>query len=49
MDHEGPRMTLLWVPSQRIPGNEKSNQAAKKALDEDISTTERNPQDDLKK
>jgi hypothetical protein len=32
-----------------IPGNEKAEQAAKKALDEDISTTERYSPDDLKK
>jgi ribonuclease HI len=40
LDHEGPRITLLWVPShKRIPGNEKAGQAAKEAqeaLDEDI-------------
>jgi hypothetical protein len=30
-------------------GNEKVDQAAKEALDEDISTTERYPPDDLKK
>jgi hypothetical protein len=40
LDHEGPRITLL-VPSHKgIPDNEKANQAAKQALDEDISTTE---------
>jgi ribonuclease HI len=50
LDHEGPRITLLWVPSHvGIPGNEKADQAAKQTLDEDISTTERNPPDDLKK
>jgi hypothetical protein len=50
LDHEGPKITLLWVPSQRgIPGNEKADQAAKEALDEDIPTTERYPPDDLKK
>jgi hypothetical protein len=49
LDHEGPRFTLLWVPSHKgIPGNEKADQAAKKTLDEDISTTERYPPDDLK-
>jgi hypothetical protein len=32
-----------------IPGNEKADQGAKEALDEDISTTERYPPDDLKK
>jgi hypothetical protein len=50
LDHEGPRITLLWVYSHvGIPGNEKADQAAKEALDEDISTTERYPPDNLKK
>jgi hypothetical protein len=50
LDHEGPRITLLWVHSHvGIPGNKKANQTAKEALDEDISTTERYPPDDLKK
>jgi hypothetical protein len=50
LDQERPRITLLWVPShKRIPGNENSNLAAKKALEEDILTTERYPPDDLKK
>jgi hypothetical protein len=34
---------------KEIPGNEKASQAVKKALKEDISTTERYPPDDLKK
>jgi hypothetical protein len=34
---------------QRNISNEKTNQAAKEALDEDISTNERYPSDDLKK
>jgi ribonuclease HI len=50
LDHKEPRITLLWVPSHKeIPGNKKDNQAAKEALDEDISTTGRYPPDDLKK
>jgi hypothetical protein len=50
LDQEGPRTTLLWVPShKRMPSNEKADQAAKEALDEDIPTTERYPPDDLKK
>jgi hypothetical protein len=50
LDHEGPRITLIWVLSHKeIPGNKKADQAAKEALDEDISTTERYSQDDLKK
>jgi hypothetical protein len=32
-----------------IPGNKNADQAAKATLDEDISTTERYPPDDLKK
>jgi hypothetical protein len=50
LDHEGPRITLLWVPRHKeIPGNEKAGQAAKETLDEDVSTTERYPPNDLKK
>jgi hypothetical protein len=50
LDHVGPRITLLWVPSHvEIPGNEKADHAAKEVLDEDISTTEVYPPDDLKK
>jgi hypothetical protein len=42
LDREGPRTTLLWVLShKRIPGIENA--------DEDKSTTERYPPDDLKK
>jgi hypothetical protein len=49
-NYQRERITLLSVSSHKgIPGNEKANQAAKEALDEDISTTERNPPDDLKK
>jgi ribonuclease HI len=49
LDHEGPRIILLWVPSHKgILGNEKADQAAKEVLNEDISTTERYPPDDLK-
>jgi hypothetical protein len=50
LDHEEPRITLLWVPSSKgIPGNNKTDQTAKEALDEDISTIERYSPDDLKK
>jgi hypothetical protein len=50
LDHKRPRITLLWVLSHKgIPDNENADQAAKEALDEDISTTERYPPDDLKK
>jgi hypothetical protein len=50
LDQEGPRITLLWVLSHKgILGNETADQAAKEALDEDISTTERYPPDDPKK
>jgi hypothetical protein len=50
LDHIGPKITFLWAPSHLgIPGNEKANQAAKEALDEDISTTERYLPDELKK
>jgi ribonuclease HI len=42
LDHDGPRITLLWVPSHKgIPGNEKADQTAKEALGEDISTARR--------
>jgi ribonuclease HI len=50
LDHEGSRITLLWVSNHvEISGNEKADQAAKEKLDEDISTTEKYPPDDLKK
>jgi ribonuclease HI len=50
LDHEGPRTTLLWVLRHKeIPGNEKADQAAKETLDEDVSTTERYPPNDIKK
>jgi hypothetical protein len=50
LDHEGPRITLLWVPSHvGIARNEKTDQAAKEALDQVISTTKRYPPVDLKK
>jgi ribonuclease HI len=49
LDQEGPRITLLWVPSHKgIPGNEKADQAAKETLDVDIPTTERHQPNDLK-
>jgi hypothetical protein len=39
LDHEGPRIILLWVSSYvGIPGYEKADQAAKEVLYEDIST-----------
>jgi ribonuclease HI len=42
LDQEGPRFTLLWVPSHKgRPGNEEADQVAKEALDEDIPTTKR--------
>jgi hypothetical protein len=44
------REIILSITSHKaIPVNEKADQAAKEALDEDISTTERYPPDDLKK
>jgi ribonuclease HI len=50
LDHEGFRTTLQWVPSHVvISGNERADQAVKKVLDENITTTERYPPDDLKK
>jgi hypothetical protein len=49
LDHEGPRITLLFPSHKGILGNEKANQAAKETLDEDMSTTERYPPDNLKK
>jgi hypothetical protein len=50
LNPEGPRNTLLWVPSNKeIPSNKKANQAAEKALNEDISTPKRYLLDDLKK
>jgi hypothetical protein len=50
LDHERRRITLLWVLSHKgIPGNEKADQAKKETLVEDMSTTERYSQDDLKK
>jgi hypothetical protein len=49
-DNEGPRITLLWVPSHKeISGDEKDDQAAKEMLDENILTNARYPPDDLKK
>jgi ribonuclease HI len=50
LDQEKPRITLLWVFShKKIPGNDKADQAAKEALDENIPTTKRYLPDDLKK
>jgi ribonuclease HI len=50
LDQERPRIILLWVPSHKgIPSNEKADQTAKKALDEDILTTVRYPPGELKK
>jgi ribonuclease HI len=50
LDHEGPKITILWVYSHvGVPGYEKADKAAKEVLDEDISTTKRYPPDDLKK
>jgi hypothetical protein len=40
----------MSLQSQKgIPGNKKADQAARKALDEDVSSTERYPSDDLNK
>jgi ribonuclease HI len=37
LDHEGPRITLIWVLGHvGIPGNGKADQAAKDVLDWDI-------------
>jgi ribonuclease HI len=50
LENDGPRITLLWVRSHKgLPGNEKTDQAVKEALDENISTNERYPTDDLQK
>jgi hypothetical protein len=44
LDHKGPKITRLCVPSHKgIPGNKRADQATKEALDKDISTTERYP------
>jgi hypothetical protein len=50
LDQEGPKITLLWVPSHKwMAGNEKADEAAKETLDEDIPNTERYPPEDLRK
>jgi ribonuclease HI len=41
LDHQGSRITLIWVLSHvGTPGTGKTDQAAKEALDQDITTTE---------
>jgi hypothetical protein len=48
LDQEKGRVKLMWIPSHsRITGNERADEAANNALDEDINDRELYPPQDL--
>jgi ribonuclease HI len=48
LDQEKGRVKLMWIPSHSgITGNETADEAAKKALEEDINDREQYPPQDL--